>query len=247
MKRDDLNQHLSQISTMWTVLRQAHTGSGIEARAAQQLLLERYGGAVHRYLLRAVGDVHVADDLLQEFALSLVKGSFRGADPERKRFRFYVKTVLFHMVSHHGRGRRKQPKPLAPDGSQLANLPASPDNEREFDDGWRDQLLARTWQRLKQAQPLFHDLLRFRVQHPKMESADMASQLSSQVGKPLTPEGVRQTLHRARGEFANLLVDEVAHTLEEPTVERLHEELADLNLLDYCRPALKRRCQASPE
>ncbi len=227
---------------MWTVLRQAHAGAGAEARAAQQLLLERYGGAVHRYLVRAVGDVHAADDLLQEFALELVRGSLRGADPQRKRFRFYVKTVLFHMVSRHGRGRRKKAQPLAPGSPELANLAApSPDSEREFDDNWRDQLLARTWERLNQAQPLFHDVLRFRVQHPKMESAEMANRLGSQLGRPLTPAGVRQTLHRARGEFANLLIDEVAYTLEDPTLERLQEELADLNLLDYCGPALERR------
>src|SRR5262245_21500635 len=126
MKHDDLNQHLSQIPTMWTVLRLAHDGTGAEARAAQQLLLERYGGAVHRYLVRALGDVHAADDLLQEFALSRVKGSFRGADPERKRFRFYVKKVLFHMVSRHGK-QRKRGQPLGGDRSDLANLAAPAD------------------------------------------------------------------------------------------------------------------------
>jgi RNA polymerase sigma factor (sigma-70 family) len=248
MKRDDLNQRLSQISTMWTVLQQAHAGSRAEVRAAQQLLLERYGGAVHRYLVRAVGDVHAADDLLQEFALALIQGSFRGADPERKRFRFYVKTVLFHMVSRHGRGQRKKVQPLPGNSPELANLAApSPDNDQDFDDNWRDQLLARAWEHLNQSQPLFHDVLRFRVQHPKMESADMANQLSGLLGRPFTPQGVRQTLHRARENFAELLIDEVAQTLEEPNVQRLQGELADLSLLDYCRPALKRRSHPSRE
>lgn len=242
MPRPDLNSHLSQISTQWTVLRQAHAGPGAESRAAQQLLLERYGGAVHRYLMRAVGDVHSADDLFQEFALELVRGSFRGADPIRKRFRFYAKTVLFHIVCRHGRSRRKSAKLLAPDNPELANLAAPmPGSERQLDDNWRDQLLARTWQRLKQSQAHFHDVLRFRVEHPEMESTNMADQLSRQLGKPLSPQGVRQSLHRARVEFANLLIDEIAQTLEEPTPDRVQEELADLNLLEYCGPALDRR------
>jgi len=245
MKRDDLNQHLSQISTMWTVLRQAHAGTGAEATAAQQLLLERYGGAVHRYLTRALGDVHAADDLLQEFALSLVRGSFRGADPERKRFRFYVKTVLFHMVSRHGRKQRV--KPLAADSSDLANLAAPVDDDRDFDESWREQLLARAWEGLNRSQPLFHEVLRLRVQHPKMESAEMAEELGHRLGKSLTADGVRQTLHRAREKFANLLVDEVAETLEDVTIERLQEELADLNLLDYCKPAMSRRKAAGTQ
>lgn len=241
MKDDDLNQHLSKISTIWTVLRQAHAGSGPETTAAQQLLLERYGGAVHRYLVRALGDVHAADDLLQEFALSLVRGSFRGADPERKRFRFYVKKVLLRMVSRHGRQQRKKVQPLGL-SPELANLPAPhADPDRDFDVSWRDQLLARAWDCLKEAQPAFHEVLRFRVEHPTMESADMARELGCRLGRPLTADAVRQTLHRAREMFANLLIDEVAHTLDDPTEERVREELADLNLLEYCSPPLNRR------
>src|SRR5205823_2316590 len=63
MSREQLNQRLSQISTAWSALRQAHEGTAAEATAAQRLLLERYSGAAHRYLLRATGDPHAADEL----------------------------------------------------------------------------------------------------------------------------------------------------------------------------------------
>ena len=53
--------------------------------------------------------------------------------------------------------------------------------------------------------------------------------------------GFRQTLHRARKKFAEHLLCEVAHTLESPTQGRLEQELADLGLLEYCRPALERQ------
>ena len=39
---------------------------------------------------------------------------------------------------------------------------------------------------------------------------------------------------------ADLLLDEVAQSLEAPTAERLQEELAELTLLEYCRSALDR-------
>ena len=42
-------------------------------------------------------------------------------------------------------------------------------------------------------------------------------------------------------EFAELLLDEVTHALDNPTSEELERELADLSLLDYCRPALERQ------
>jgi RNA polymerase sigma-70 factor (ECF subfamily) len=51
---------------------------------------------------------------------------------------------------------------------------------------------------------------------------------------------VRQALHRARDRFADLLLEEIRHSLTEPTPDRLEEELLDLGLLDYCRPALDR-------
>ena len=79
---DDVNQHLSRISTMWTMVFQAHKDAP-QAAAAQAVLLERYCGAIYRYLLSAVRDANVADELAQEFALRFVKGYFRRASPER--------------------------------------------------------------------------------------------------------------------------------------------------------------------
>ncbi len=66
----------------------------------------------------------------------------------------------------------------------------------------------------------------------------MAEQLSAKLGKPLRADAVRQTLHRSREKFAGLLLTEVLQSLREPTVELLEEELNDIGLLEYCRPAL---------
>jgi hypothetical protein len=68
----------------------------------------------------------------------------------------------------------------------------------------------------------------------------MAEHLSQQLGKPCSAAGFRQTLGRARALFGNLLLDEVARTLETPTVEEVKAELADLDLLEWARPALER-------
>jgi RNA polymerase sigma-70 factor (ECF subfamily) len=68
----------------------------------------------------------------------------------------------------------------------------------------------------------------------------MAEQLRGPLGKAVTADWVRQTLHRARDRFAELLVDEVTQTLRSPTRAELEQELSDLHLLDYCKPALDR-------
>ena len=57
MNDRELDQRLSQIATQWTMLYQAHKGQAEEAAVARQILMQRYCGAVFRYLLRAVRDV----------------------------------------------------------------------------------------------------------------------------------------------------------------------------------------------
>src|SRR5262249_2358079 len=159
--------------------------------------------AVRRYLHSAVRDPHAAEELAQEFALALVRGDFRHADPGRGRFRQYVKGVLFHLISSHHKAQARQPRALTPE-----NVPSetpSGDGEEDFDESWRGVLLARTWGALADAQPTFHAVLRFRAEHPKVPSEEMAEHLSRQLGRPLTRDWVRQTLRRAREKFADLL------------------------------------------
>lgn len=241
MDADDLPGRLSGLNTPWTLLRQAH-GASAEAVAAQQALMCRYGPAVRRYLLAAVRDANVADDLTQEFALALVNGAFHRADAGRGRFRDYVKTVLFRLVAKHRQARRKDEAALSPDSPALASLTAPEENsDREFVEGWRDELLARTWEALADAQPTFYSVLRFRAAHAKMPSNEMAEALSRQLNRPMTAETVRQTLKRAREKYSDLLLEEVAGSLESPDLDQIEEELQDLELLTYCQEALERR------
>jgi RNA polymerase sigma-70 factor (ECF subfamily) len=240
MESDSTNDRLSRISTSWSVLHQAQQGAPDAAAAAQQLLMQRYGGAIYRYLLAALRDPHGAEDLMQEFALALVRREFRKADPQRGRFRDYMKKVLNHLVSRHCK-KQARGLPLPPDSPQLVHLVAcGAEADRTFRENWREQLLTRAWEALAEAQPSFFAVLRFRADHPKIPSTQMAEQLARQLGKPLSAEGVRQTLHRARDKFADLLLQEVAQSLAAPTAEQVEEELCELKLLDYCRPALKR-------
>src|SRR5262249_42995545 len=90
MSDTDLAHRISQIQTLWTVVGQAGgEGTTRAVNAAQEQLLERYGKAVYRYLLGALRDSDVADEVYQEFALRFVRGDLAGADPARGRFRDY--------------------------------------------------------------------------------------------------------------------------------------------------------------
>jgi RNA polymerase sigma factor (sigma-70 family) len=242
----ELQQRLSRIHTRWSVIFQAHHGTDQAISAAQQALLERYGGAIYRYVLAAVRDAHVADELCQEFALQFIQGHFRRVDPQRGRFRDYVKTVLFHLVASWGRKQKKQPKGLGCDLVEPVDKSApAAEADQEFISGWRDELLAKTWDALehieKETGQLYYTMLRFRAGHADVKSEAMAQQLGAVLGKTLTAASVRQTIHRAREKFADLLLEEVARSLESTDVDRLEQELIDLGLLAYCQDALNKR------
>jgi hypothetical protein len=117
----------------------------------------------------------------------------------------------------------------------------------DFLEAWRRALLHRTWEELaklqqKTGQP-FHTVLDLRTYDCQGEgsAAQIAEQLDVRLGRRFTPQAVRKLLQRARKRFADLLLDEVAHSLEGPTPERLEQELRELGFLAYCRPALRRR------
>ena len=99
MVTESSNQYLSEISTQWSLLYKAHSEQQDVASPAQVQLLLRYSGAIQRYLLGAVRDPDAAQELSQEFAFRFIRGDFQVVDPERGRFRDYVKTVLFRMVA----------------------------------------------------------------------------------------------------------------------------------------------------
>jgi RNA polymerase sigma-70 factor (ECF subfamily) len=240
--------HISHISTCWTMVFQAHQGQPGTANPAQQALLQRYSGAVYRYLLGALHDVDAADELSQEFALRFVRGDFKQADPERGRFRDFIKTSLFHLVIDHFRKKKGRFQMLVADAPELAVEDSALANaDAVFIQRWREELLNRTWEDLsaieKRTGQLYYTVLRYRAEHPEARSGEIAERLGARLGKPLTDVGVRQTLHRARDKFADLLVEEVRTSLQTSDPERVEQELIDLDLLPYCQSAINRSTQ----
>ncbi len=232
-------EHLSQISTLWTMLVRAHASPADAARSAQCAMLERYGGAVGRYLLGAVRDPDAAAELTQEFAVRFLRGDFRRADPGRGRFRDYLKTALIHMVTDHRRARTGAPGPLPADVAASAD-PADGEDDA-FLASWRAELLDRTWDALAAAHPTEHAVLLLRVSEPDLTSPALAEQAGARLGRPLTAAAARKALQRAHAHFAGLLVAEVARSLDGPPPADVEAELRDVDLLRYCRSALTER------
>ncbi|MFL5243448.1 MAG: RNA polymerase sigma factor [Gemmataceae bacterium] len=244
MSPDSDNDHLSHMSTVWSMVRQAHDGSMEENQAARRQLIERYYKPIHRYFLAAVGVPETAEELGQEFVLRFLRGTLKGANPDRGRFRDYVKGVLSHHIADHYRkkGSKKNsvqgafPEPAIEDK-------VATDLDGQFLENWRRELLDRAWKELaaiqrKSGAPFF-DVLRFRIDHSSLRSQEIAEKLTVQFGKPVNAAWVRQTLRRARDKFVQCLIAEVVQTLDAPTLESLESELLELSLFDYCKETIK--------
>ena len=201
-RRPARDENLSQIGTIWSMVYSGPTqGAGEAVTQAQQQLMERYSGAVYRYLMGALHDRHAADDLFQEFALRFVRGAFRNASPERGRFRDFVKTSLYHLIVDHHKRKHRSPQalPVEDIGAEPA-VTDSQDFDAEFLHSWRQEILCRTWEALarsSQEGPPFYRVLRLRAEKPDVSSADMAAELSTVLGKPVSADWVRQNLRRA--------------------------------------------------
>ncbi len=244
MDHDDLR--LSRINTLWSVVRQAHDG-GEAARRAQEELLDRYGGAVKRYLLASLRNEDAADEVFQEFSLKLVSGAFERARAEHGRFRSFLKTTIFHLiVDHQRRGKRNAAQPIV---AEPADRPAPAgrleDEDQAFARSWREELLAKGWAAVAETERTsgtpYHAVLRFRSEHPDLRSPEIAEQVGEKIGKPLTSASVRVLIHRGREMLAEHVLDLVLESLDGASLGEAEEELIELDLLTYCRPALDRR------
>jgi RNA polymerase sigma-70 factor (ECF subfamily) len=238
---------LSSVESRWTLLFQAHQGSLSARMAAQKQLLLRYYGAVYRYLLGTVRDPVAAEDLAQDFAVRFLRGDFHTANPERGRFRDFLKAALRHLALDYWRKQARAPAEAAVEEVQEAATTSAADSafDREFLEKWRQELLSRTWEGLaaveaRTGQP-YHTVLTRKTAEPQIRSAQLAEELSKHLKRSITDMAARQLLHRARESYADLLVEEVVQSLETTDMDELQQELVDLELLGYCQTALERR------
>lgn len=241
MGEDD---RLSRMDTLWSVVHRAHSDdeATIDVRAAREQLMNRYGGAARRYLLGALKNENDADEVYQEFSLRMIRGDFHRADPERGQFRKFVKTALFRMIVDYQRAARKRGAVLETKHEFLLPAESDPLGDEAFARKWRAELIEKTLDDLRSVDRKsgshLYDVLHLRIANPKMRSPELAKAASQKVGKNITADNFRAILRRARVQFARLLLDKVTQSLTTPTPQELESELAELNLLEYCRPAL---------
>jgi hypothetical protein len=227
---DQQSERLDQIETDWSLVYEpAH-------------VVLRYANPVQSYLQALLNNKDDAEEVAQEFFLWVSEHGLPRASQDRGRFRDYLKKVVRSKALTFLRNKQ----PCGSD-AELPNLPAPPGSESSSEQQWllhwQRCLLKRAWKRLHEYQKRSPQCRYFTVLHlcasyPQEDSRQLAARASSLAGSPLTAEAFRKQVSRARRVFAELLVREVANTIDPVTPAEVEEELVALGLMTYVRDYL---------
>src|SRR5439155_155691 len=138
------DDHFDHLSTSWTLLDKAHRPDlpAQQQQAARQQVIERYGSLVRRYLggaFRQEPDAPEAvEECFQEFSLRVMRGAFKGAAPERGRFRAYLRTYLSNLGNDYRRNNLRRAESLGEYEPAAQEEP--PAGDQEFAAMWREDL-----------------------------------------------------------------------------------------------------------
>src|SRR5262245_48648440 len=143
MDQPDQARRLHEIETPWSDVLRAHRGEG-EVHAARARLVLRYIGAVQHYMARVLRDGDTAEELAQEFAVRVLRGDFRRADPSRGRFRGFVRAAALNLVQDYRRRCKARPTTRSAEFDEpVAPLVESEEPDAEFLQSWRMELFRR--------------------------------------------------------------------------------------------------------
>ncbi len=218
-------------TTRWSVILAASADSEETARRALAELCHLYWRPIFAFICQRGHPVIDAQDLTQDFFLTVIDGGslLRRADPERGRFRSLVlKSVQNFLIDAHAkRTARKRGGGIefVPWDDWMAEAPshlrisertqetASP--ERIFDIRWAATVVEHAMARLQEEcaargrRRIFDSLnIYLSADRADVSYADLASRLG------IAESAVKRLLHQLRVRYRDLLREEVARTIE---------------------------------
>jgi RNA polymerase sigma-70 factor (ECF subfamily) len=224
-------------TTRWSLVLSAADPSAPQARQALDQLCGAYWHLLYAFVRRQGRDQHEAEDITQAFLAVLIEKNFlTEADPKRGRFRSFLLGALKHFLANDWHHRRRQKRG---GGRELLSLDVqSAEAGYQLDPGthvtpetlyerhWAETLLQRVIDRLRAEYvaahkgALFAELREFLSESKATPHAEIAARHS------ISTTAVGVAIHRLRQRYAELLREEIAHTVSDP--EDVEDEIRHL-------------------
>jgi RNA polymerase sigma factor (sigma-70 family) len=215
-------------TTEWSLVLAAGEADGPESRKALESLCRRYWYPVYAEVRFAGYDAENSRDLTQGFFLQLLeRKALTVADPDRGKFRDFLKTSIKNYLSDEAARRQAQkrgggvslvPLDLADAEKQYAlELAHTRTPEKIFDRRWARALLERALDRLREEMESAGSLERFERLAPLLTGSDDSTRYRDLATRWGTTEAaIKMAVHRMRRRLRQLGRLEVAHTVDDP-------------------------------
>lgn len=226
------------VTTQWSLIVKAAQSDTTHARDALAKLCQTYWYPLYAYARRRGHSPHDAQDLTQAFFARLLERNWvRDADEKRGRFRTFLLTAMSRFMAgewdklraqKRGGAAKHLPLQLETGETRYGHEPADNSTpEQCFERRWALTLLDTVLQRLRAEHEREGKSELFAALHPTLAGdreqqpyAELAAKLNMNEG------AVKVAVHRLRKRYRQLLRDEIAGTLAEPS--DIDEELRHL-------------------
>jgi RNA polymerase sigma-70 factor (ECF subfamily) len=221
-------------TTHWSVVLATGAADSAVAGAALEKLCRAYWRPLYAYVRRSGHDIHLAEDLTQDFfARLLERRAFADVESTGGRFRSYLLTALKHFLANEWRRAQAEKRgrgmtllsldELDPEGRRLQPADgAAPDVV--FDRRWAATVLDQSLHRLKSEFTGDGKAAWFEALQPCLTGADDALPYAEVARRLKTTEAaIKMAVRRLRLRYGELLRLEVAHTVASP--QDIDEEL----------------------
>lgn len=226
------------VTTHWSVVLTAGRNDTTRAGDALAKLCQTYWFPLYAYVRRRGHSPEDAQDLTQEFFARLLEKNWVGdADQFKGRFRSFLLLAMNRFLSDEWDKARAQKRgggvPLVPLQFDTAETrygvepadPATP--ERTFERRWALTLLEEVLNRLRKEYENEGKTDLFAALHPCLVGERTAQPYAELATQLVMNEGaVKSAVHRLRQRYRQLLRDEIAQTVADPT--EVDEELRHL-------------------
>ncbi|MFO1485366.1 MAG: sigma-70 family RNA polymerase sigma factor [Verrucomicrobiaceae bacterium] len=217
--------------TQWTLILDAASTQTADGRSALDQLCRRYWAPLHSYARSRGYNPADADDITQSFFARLLENKTHSkAERERGRFRTFLLNAMQNFIANDKRDAARQKRGGGAEHDTIDihtdSIATSQTPETLFEQRWAQAVIAAAITELENEHRAKGRADRFAVMRPLLsvrhdgDTAALAAQLN------VTPVNFRKLLHGFRQRFGELVREEVARLVSDPS--EIDDELRHL-------------------